>query len=277
VKLKIKKNSTINLTNKKGPKKIIHYLFSLFNYEIINLEYHKREDSKYFDVNWDVPENFIELYNNSYKYTMSSQSDLVNLYNSLSYVKQNNIEGSFVETGVWGGGNLIFANLYFENNNLKKTIYGFDTFSGMTEPSEFDIKNNLPDTKLKYEAMKKNVHNDWLYIPIETVRDNIESSGSNTKNINLIKGDVRQTLKKTPDFIEKISVLRIDTDFYDSTKISLEALYPLLVKGGVLILDDFGVWKGAHKATVEYFNKLGKKEFVNFRNDNSNVAYMYKT
>mgnify|MGYP001329190707 FL=1 len=63
---------------------------------------------------------------------------------------------------------------------------------------------------------------------------------------------VEQTLQnnKIPD----IAILRLDTDFYSSTITELKFLYPKLVKGGVLIIDDYGVWNGATKATHEYFN-----------------------
>jgi len=87
---------------------------------------------------------------------------------------------------------------------------------------------------------------------LDDVKRNIKK---NTKidNIFLIKGKVEDTLKNKRKLPKKISILRLDTDFYESTKIELEILFPRLVKGGVLIVDDYGFWKGAKKAVDEYF------------------------
>ena len=73
-------------------------------------------------------------------------------------------------------------------------------------------------------------------------------------NYFLIKGKVENTLRNIKKLPKKISILRLDTDFYESTKIELEVLFPRLVKGGVLIIDDYGFWKGAKKAVDEYFS-----------------------
>lgn len=69
----------------------------------------------------------------------------------------------------------------------------------------------------------------------------------------LIEGDVLETLVKTQNIPGKISVLRLDTDWYESTKKELEVLYPKLAVGGVLMIDDYGYWGGAKKAVDEYF------------------------
>ena len=69
----------------------------------------------------------------------------------------------------------------------------------------------------------------------------------------LIKGIVEKTLLEPKNLPEKISILRLDTDFYESTKIELEILYPKLVSGGFLIIDDYGHFKGCRKAVDEYF------------------------
>ena len=74
-------------------------------------------------------------------------------------------------------------------------------------------------------------------------------------NIKFVKGPVEQTLLKEENLPKKISVLRLDTDFYSSTKIELKILYPRLINGGILIVDDYGYWQGARKAVDEYFNE----------------------
>ena len=76
----------------------------------------------------------------------------------------------------------------------------------------------------------------------------------NGENISFIKGAVENTLKIAPNLPNKIAILRLDTDFYSSTKIELDILYPRLIEGGVLIIDDYGSWKGSKKAVDEFFS-----------------------
>jgi hypothetical protein len=93
---------------------------------------------------------------------------------------------------------------------------------------------------------------DWCYSSHDEVIKNI-SENTKIDNIFLIKGNVEQTLLEEKNLPEKISILRLDTDWYASTKIELEVLYNKLVKGGILIIDDYGHWQGARKAVDEYF------------------------
>ena len=78
-------------------------------------------------------------------------------------------------------------------------------------------------------------------------------SENKSKNVKLIQGDVAETLLESKNLPEKIAILRLDTDWYESTRIELERLYPLLEPGGVLIIDDYGHFDGARKAVDEYF------------------------
>ena len=110
----------------------------------------------------------------------------------------------------------------------------------------------------KYSNEGKNI---WAYSSINEVNDNIKVKVPKN-NIKLIKGPVEETLIHKDNIPEKISLLRLDTDFYESTKIELEVLYPKLVKGGFLIIDDYGHWKGSRKAVDDYFNK--EVPFIHF-------------
>jgi hypothetical protein len=122
----------------------------------------------------------------------------------------------------------------------------------MPKPSKFDKKyDNRSGIKL-YNYCRKNKIK-WSYASISDVKNNLKKKCKNIKNIHLIKGKVEDTLKFFKP--KKISLLRIDTDFYESTKIELEILYPLLSKNGILIIDDYGNWKGCRKAVDEYFGK----------------------
>jgi hypothetical protein len=93
----------------------------------------------------------------------------------------------------------------------------------------------------------------WCYATLDDVRETFRRSGIRDDAVNFVKGDVEHTLRKR--LPKKISILRLDTDWYESTKLELEILYPRLAKGGVLIIDDYGHWEGARRAVDEYFTK----------------------
>ena len=137
-------------------------------------------------------------------------------------------------------------------NDLKKKIYLYDTFEGMPEPTDKDIDiHGVLYSKL-WEKEK-----EILSVSLDEVKQNMLSTGYPENNISLIKGMVEDTLPETaPD---NISLLRLDTDFHDSTYHELVHLYPRLSPGGVLIIDDYGTWKGSRKATDAYIKESGTK------------------
>mgnify|MGYP006099532177 CR=1 FL=1 len=185
------------------------------------------------------------------QYTMTTTLRKWALIQSVKYVLANKIPGDFVESGVWRGGNLmIMKSLLKKNKCLTKKIYAFDTFEGMPQPhKKFDFKYDGTDANILYNRKK-----EWCYASIEDVSKNIQFD----KNIKLIKGKVEQTLLLKKNIPKKIALLRLDTDFYNSTKIELEELFPRLSKGGILIIDDYGAYTGCKKAVDNYF----KKKFI---------------
>ena len=101
----------------------------------------------------------------------------------------------------------------------------------------------------------------WAYASLNEVKNNMIKTGYTVDNIKYIIGKVEDTLK-AGNIPEKVSLLRLDTDWYESTKIELEILFPRLVKGGVLIIDDYGHFEGARKAVDEYFSQLSDNYFM---------------
>ena len=101
----------------------------------------------------------------------------------------------------------------------------------------------------------------WAYAPIEEVRNNMLKTNYPIDNIKYIKGKVEDTLKSSVP--NKIALLRLDTDWYESTKIELEVLYPLITKGGILIIDDYGHFEGAKRAVDDYFRKINQQPLLN--------------
>ena len=140
-----------------------------------------------------------------------------------------------------------------QDYSINREIYGYDTFTGMTLPSSHDIKTKSTESALKkFNKTKRDDYVDWCYASIEDVRNEYKKIVGNENGLNLIKGDVANTLleEKIPD---EIAILRLDTDFYESTKITLEMLAPRVVNKGWIIIDDYGSWKGCRKAVDEYF------------------------
>ena len=196
------------------------------------------------------------------KLTMTSPQDIVTTILSAKHVAANQMDGDFVECGVWRGGNIIAAKLVFNEMNHQAKIYLYDTFTGMTEPTEKDIHIKTGTIPIKdFLLAKKDNYVDWCYSSIEEVKDNVKRAGLSIENIEFIKGDVLETLKDEKNLPNTISVLRLDTDWYDSTKIELEVLYPRLINNGFLIVDDYGHWEGQKRAVDEYFRNI-KKPFM---------------
>ena len=169
------------------------------------------------------------------------------------------------------GGNLIIFNNLINKYKLNKKIFAYDTYTGMSEPTIFDKNILNVDAKKEWEINKKtdNINLSFnCYSSLDEVKNNIKNNSYNENslgNLNFIKGKVEETLQSKENVPEKISILRLDTDWYESTKVELEVLYPRLVKNGILIIDDYGHWKGARKAVDEYFkDKKIVKHYIDF-------------
>ena len=195
------------------------------------------------------------IMNTCLKYSMNPKIRMWTLIQSIKYLIKNNIDGDIVETGVFKGGNLILSQKILDlySPDSKKKIYGYDTFEGMTEPGEND-RDIFGENPINFwQKSKEQNYNKWCYSSIEEVRKNFIRETSNETFLKLIKGQVEKTLLDEKNLPDKISLLRLDTDWYESSKIELEILYPRLVKSGILIIDDYGHWKGVKKSVDEYF------------------------
>jgi O-methyltransferase len=193
-------------------------------------------------------------------FSMSTPANHWAIIQSLKHISENKIEGDVVESGVWKGGNLILFKIFLDKLQMDKKIFAYDTFSGMPLPGgkDFDLKN-INAKKIYDNYENKGIK--WCYSNLDEVKSNIMSFDKNYINsFNFIKGKVEDTLKIPNNLPEKICLLRLDTDFYESTKKELEVLFPKLVSGGVLIIDDYGHWKGSKQAVDEYFD-LNKNFF----------------
>ena len=195
------------------------------------------------------------------KLTMISPKCLWAAISSVTYCVENNLQGDIVECGVWRGGCSMAMALKLKEYKSEKKVWMFDTYEGMTEPTKEDIHHSMGvNAKDKYKRNKKNTHNDWCYASVEEVKFNLKEAKVE-QFAKIVKGDVNKTLNDKKNLPLSISLLRLDTDWYESTKKELEVLYPKLSNKGILLVDDYGHWKGSQKAVDEYFKD--KKSFKN--------------
>jgi len=185
--------------------------------------------------------------------TLTGPLRIAGLMDAVRYVSKNGVPGSFVECGVWRGGSIVVAALtLMELGDTSRDIYLFDTFEGMSEPDERD---RLPDGRRAADLLKGVERRDdgsmWAMAPLDRVRQNVLATGYPAERIHFIQGKVEDTLPaNAPD---RIALLRLDTDWYESTRHELTHLYPRLSPGGVLIIDDYGHWQGSRLAVDEFF------------------------
>lgn len=189
------------------------------------------------------------------------------------YVAEQGISGDFVECGVWHGGNALIAASIFKQYGVSKNVFLFDTFLGMTEPTERDLSNSSSaPARSTFEKMQRESHNEWCYASLDDVKATFSAAGLLSDNVRFVQGDVCCTLQDPANLPSEISVLRLDTDWYESTKVELEVLYPLLVRGGALMIDDYGHWAGARAATDEFFSHLSRRPMLQCIDETGRLA-----
>ena len=185
-------------------------------------------------------------------YTKTPPVRVVALCNAVDYVVREGIPGAIVECGLWRGGSLMAAALrLLERGVTDRPLYGFDTFAGMTPPTADDGPRQMNRWR-KGAPQDQRPQNLAPGTSLEGVAALLASTGYAEDAIHLVKGPVEETV---PDSAPaELCVLRLDTDFYESTRHELIHLYPRLSRCGVLIIDDYGNLAGARKAVNEYFS-----------------------
>lgn len=220
----------------------------------------------------DLSQNIKSTIERSQPYTMTTSERLAAVCMSLEYVVANEIPGAFVECGVWRGGSSMAAALTcLQLGRRDMDLFLFDTFEGMSSPGEEDIHSSTGQLAAQLLASRDKKAEIWAYAPMSDVRENLRSTDYPESHLHLIKGKVEDTIpENAPD---QISVLRLDTDWYESTRHELIHLFPKLSKNGILIIDDYGAWAGARKAVDEYFSEQKLKPFL-ARIDNTGRIYV---
>jgi predicted O-methyltransferase YrrM len=220
----------------------------------------------------DIEPEFWPFYEACKGATMTSIERLYALYKAVEHVVRHDIPGDLVECGVWRGGSVMMMALALRSLGAARRIHCFDTFEGMPPPTNADIRHDTGEEAAAILARtpKRDGEYMWAMAALDLVRQNVRSTGYPDELISYHAGDVEQTVPAhAPDVI---SLLRLDTDWYQSTKHELVHLYPRLASGGILIVDDYGFWRGARKATDEYLAESQANLFLSRIDDTGRIG-----
>ena len=193
---------------------------------------------------------FWELYERCAAFSMVHIPGFFNVYQTVRYIERQRLPGDFVECGCYLGGIGAFVALLCRRIGLERRIVLFDTYEGFPVGQE-DALVGHKGTILGHSYGNILAH----------VKDNIEHVAPANGMVSYVEGDVAQTIP-TSD-VTAISMLRLDTDFYVSTKVELDHFYPKLVPRGVLIIDDYGTYQGSRRATEEFVANLEMPPLLN--------------
>ncbi|MCJ7472340.1 MAG: TylF/MycF family methyltransferase, partial [Actinobacteria bacterium] len=179
-----------------------------------------------------------EIYEICKNLTMSSKTRIYALYKAVEYIVNSNIPGDFVECGVYKGGScMIMALTLIKMKDTNRKIYLYDTFKGMIRPTKEDVYSYSGVEAINiYEKKQNGEYSDWCFSALDEVKKNMFSTKYPEENLIFIEGKVQDTVPGT--FSDRVALLRLDTDWYESTLHELNHFFPLLVNGGVLLVDD---------------------------------------
>jgi len=210
----------------------------------------------------DMEREFVTLYERTREFTLTSVERMHALYAAVGYVVAQGVPGDLVECGVWRGGScMLMAHTLLACGDTSRTLYLYDTFTGMSRPGEEDVRSaDRAEQISRWEVFQREGYNEWCYAPVEEVRRNLRATGYPEERVVLVPGEVERTLPESAP--ARIALLRLDTDWFQSTYHELVHLYDRLERGGVLIVDDYGAYDGARLAVDRFFDERGVQMFL---------------
>ncbi|MBE2240722.1 MAG: class I SAM-dependent methyltransferase [Caldilineaceae bacterium] len=238
-------------------KKLIRTAINALGYDLIR---HQESSKDSYAV--DISADDRDILNRVAAYTMTGIERQITLVQAVRYLVRSGVQGCFVECGVWkGGSSMACAFTLLQEGDTSRHLYLFDTFEGMTPPQEVDRTFDGQDAARLLEKDRRRTGPIWCLADIDEVQANMAATQYPQQNVHCVKGPVEDTL---PAHLPSapIALLRLDTDWYESTRHELIHLFPLLCKGGVLIVDDYGQWAGAKRAVDEYLAELPMRYFL---------------
>ena len=201
-------------------------------------------------------------------FTMTGVPRLQSVIDAVRYCVERGLPGAYAECGVWRGGSVFAMILTLQQLDVDdREIWLYDTFEGMTEPTEHDTSPVARPALADWREARRAGDRPWKeafgseVFDERSVRETVLSTGYPEELIRFVRGAVEETIPANAP--EELALLRLDTDWYESTRHELEHLYPRLCEGGVLILDDYGHWDGARRAVDEYFGGQAQPLLLN--------------
>ena len=191
-------------------------------------------------------------------YTLTGPERVAALVEAVRYVVRAEVPGALVECGVWRGGSaLAMLRTLVELGVTDRDVWLYDTFTEMPKPTERDVDVHgvsATEYHAQYAADPSALDPAYAYLPLDDVQALLRSTGYPTERLHLVQGLVEETIPaQAPG---GIALLRLDTDYYTSTRHELEHLVPRMPSRGVLIVDDYGHWRGSRDAVDEWMATL---------------------
>ena len=185
-----------------------------------------------------------DIHRCGFSHTMIGRKRIDSLHACLDIIRAEAVPGDFVECGIWRGGACMFMTGYARIHGLtERLIHVADSFKGLPAPSHAQDRN-LDLSSSRYPE---------LAVSEETVRENFAATGLPLDRVRFLKGWFKDTLPGAP--ISQIALLRLDGDLYESTMDALDALYPKVAPGGIVIVDDYNGLPMCRQAVIDYFER----------------------
>jgi len=277
-------------------KKLLQKIFALAGFEIRRAAEAKTGKSNEVDFYNDLDKGLKHDYNDEAypliktvrKNTMVPYVNLVSLYAQIVYIEKDEIEGDFVECGVWKGGSMgLMAMANLKHSSKRRNLHLFDIFDDIGEPDPA-VDGELAIKQAKEFTGNNNLKVEGKLKPMTGFYDQFGGKGTLVENRKLLEevilydkehilyhqGWFQDTIPNVKNEIDKIAVLRLDGDYYASTKVCLDNLYDKVVEGGLVIIDDYGTYEGCKKAVDEFRKKNNIKAFMHY--SNSDCRYWFK-
>jgi hypothetical protein len=205
----------------------------------------------------DYEGDFAPIWESVRERTMTGHEKVYGLFHAVRYVAGHGIPGAVVECGVWRGGSMLAVAQTLNRLGIgDRDLYLFDTYEGMTAPTDRDV--HIARARSAREWLATADRGSWVraIASLEDVQQGFNEVSYPAERVHFVKGPVEETVPEQAP--EQIAILRLDTDWYASTKHELEQLYHRLAPGGVLIIDDYGTWQGSKDATDEFLAATGE-------------------
>ncbi len=205
---------------------------------------------------WNKPQKLLllPLIRKMWPYTLIGYVNLCQLHDATKSAVKNNIDGAFIEAGCWNGGAGVLMAYTAKKLGSPRATWLFDSFEGLPQFGKFDEEK----ARIKKRAIRHDIGEATGIFKAEEehVRHLSRKMGV-TEQVEIVPGWFKDTVPKVKDRIGKIALLHLDADLYESTKFMLKELYDSVTPGGIVIIDDYGAWKGCNRAIYEFFVERG--------------------